>query len=273
MTQQPPKAEFTNVDAAAHPEYLVQCLDDQRAARFNQMYKQHTFTLLDIQPGHSVLDAGCGTGQDALEMAWLVGATGHVVGIDFSQTMIDEANKRSQGMSLPASFRQGDVHRLESKDNTFDRCRADKTFQHLPEPRQALAELIRVTKPNGKLLIVEPDHETVVIDTPYKDVTRRFLSFRSDSLQQGGISHQLYGLFKEYGLKDVAVEPLCNVSLDYETINRVMHFDGGIRIAAEYGAVTPEEADRWIASVEEAARSGRFFHAITYFITTGYKPG
>src|SRR5947209_8156052 len=126
MSQQLPKAGFTDVDRAADPLYYVRCLDYQHAGAFDQMYKQRTFTLLDIQPGHMVLDIGCGTADDVLEMAKRVGANGHAVGVDSSQTMIDEACKRSRETSLPVTFYQGDVHHLEFEDNSFDRCRADK---------------------------------------------------------------------------------------------------------------------------------------------------
>ncbi len=272
MGERLPKAGFTDVDREADPHYYVGCLDRQRAGEFNRAYKRRTFELLDIRPGHRVLDVGCGTGDDALEMAELVGADGKVVGIDYSRTMVEEARKRGRVSSLPVEFLQGDAHRLPLPDGGFDRCRADKTFQHLPDPERALSEMIRVTRRGGRLLVVEPDHETLVIDTPYEDVTRRFLAFRSDTLAQGDIAHRLYGMFKEFGLADVAVEAATQVSTEYEATNRVMRFDGGVRVAQEHGAVTGEEADGWVAYIEEAAREGRFFCALTYFITIGRKP-
>jgi ubiquinone/menaquinone biosynthesis C-methylase UbiE len=272
MEQQRPRAEFTDVDHAAEPRHYVQCLDFQNNRTFMQMYKQRTFALLDIQPGQQILDVGTGLGQDALEMAKLVGPTGQVTGLDFSQTMVQEAQKRSHDANLPVTFCQGDVHHLAFADNTFDRCRADRTFQHLPNPRQALSEMMRVTKPGGKLLIVDPDHETRVVDTPYPDITQRFLQFRNSGLQQPGIAHQLYALFKETGLLDVAVEPVPHVTTDYATIQPVARFVEGMRLAQQHGVVTAEEADRWIAYLDEAVRTGRFFHAMTYFITVGRKP-
>ena len=121
-------------------------------------------------------------------------------------------------------------------------------------------------------MIVDPDHETNVLDTPYSDVTRRFFRFRNDGMRQPGIAHQLYGLFKEYGLKDVRVEPLTWVATDYETIRPVAHYIEGMHAAQQFGVVSAEEAERWIAYVEDAIRNDRFFRAMTYFITIGYKP-
>ena len=270
MSQQLPKAPFSNVDRADKPENLVQMLDAQHAMGFHQTYKQRTFDVLALRTGMSVLDVGCGTGVDALAMARLVEPTGRVVGIDPSQTMIDEARKRGAATDLPVAFAQDDVYHLHFADNSFDRCRADRTFQHLSEPERALAEMVRVTKPGGMVLIVDSDHETRVIDTPFPDVTRRFLKFRNATLQQPDIAHRLFALFKQFGLTNVHVEAMTHITTDFPTINNVMHFDSGIRLAQQYGVVTADEADAWIAYLYEAQQKGQFFHAVTSFITTGY---
>lgn len=272
MHKQHPKSDFTHVDRANAPERYVQCMDFQHGTAFVQQYKQHVRLLLDILPGQHILDAGCGTGADAQELAKLLGPEGQVIGLDFSQTMIDVASHRSQQAPSPVSFLQGDLHQLPFEDNIFDRCYADKTFQHLPNPGQALLELVRVTKPGGRLVIVDPDHDTHVLDTPYPEITRRFFRFRNQGIQQPDIAHRQYALFQEYGLKDVVVEPLTWVTTDYETIRPLSNFIEGMRLAQQQEIVTDSDAVVWIAYLEDAMRAGRFFHAVTYFITTGCKP-
>jgi ubiquinone/menaquinone biosynthesis C-methylase UbiE len=166
---------------------------------------------------------------------------------------------------------QGDIQQLPSADETFDRCFASRTFQHLPDPKRALSELVRVTRPGGLLVIVEPDHETRVIDTPYPDITRRFLRFRNDGMRQPDIAHRLYALFKDAGLIEVQVKPLTQVTTDYETVRAVAHLMEGMRLAQQYGVVTAEEAERWILYLEEAIRTEHFFMAMTSFIIVGCK--
>jgi hypothetical protein len=122
-------------------------------------------------------------------------------------------------------------------------------------------------------LIVDPDHDTRLIASPYPDVTRRFLRFRASGIRQPGIAHELYRLFHEAGLREVTVEALTEIAPDYPAITAAMGYDGGMRLAAEHGAVTVEEAEAWVAAVEADARAGRFFSAITYFITLGWKVG
>lgn len=271
MSAQLPKSGFTDVDKTDTPTEYIELLDAQQRMAFVQLYKQRARALLDLQPGLHVLDAGAGTGEDAQAFAALVGATGKVVGLDLSQAMVEIALQRSKGTHLPLNFVQGDIHALPFADNTFDRCYADKTFEHLPDPKCALAELIRVTKPGGLLVTVDPDHETQVLDSPYPNITRRFLRFRSDGIRQPGIAHRMYALFKEGNLIDVQVEPLTRVTTDYETFRPVAHFIEGMRSAQRQGVVTAEEASLWIAALEASIDAGRFFHAMTSFITRGQK--
>lgn len=272
MSERRLESTFSDVDAAETPEAFVHALDIQNASAFKQEYARRTFELLDLRPGLRVLDAGCGVGLDAARMAELVSPGGEVVGLDYSATMVEVARDRHEGARLPATFVQGDLDALPFDDCSFERCRAAGTFQHLADPRRALDELVRVLAPGGLVLIADGDHETQVIDTPYKDVTRRFLTWRSDTLAQGGVAHRLYAWYRDLGLDDVMVEARTRVATDYAAINGVMHYDGGMLIARDEGVVTAEEAARWIAYVEEAGRTGRFFCAITYFITVGRKP-
>lgn len=272
MSDQRPHSEFTDVDHAQRPADYLQMLDAQRAMPFIQHYKQRVRTLLNLHPGLQALDAGTGTGEDAQEMAKLVAPGGSVVGLDFSQIMIDEAQRRAQDARLPLHFVQGDIQRLPFADASFDRCYADRIFVHLPDPQLALAELVRVTRPGGLILVVDGDHETQVLDSPYPEVTHRFFRFRNAGMRQPDIGHRLYALFKNAGLLDVQVEPLARLTTDYEMIRPVAHHIEGMRLAQEYSVVTAEEAEQWILAFEEAIRSGRFFHAIMWFITIGRKP-
>lgn len=267
-----PKAEFSDVDRAGDPAYYVWALDEQLQWPFTRRYKQRARELLGLGPGQRALDVGCGTGFDVAAMAGSLGRAGRAVGIDASRVMAGEAGRRCRALDLPLDFAAADVSRLPFADGSFDGCHADRTFQHLRDPREALAEMVRVTRPGGRVLVVDGDHETTVIDSPYSDVTRRFLTFRAGTLQHGGVAHQCFRLLQALGLVDVTVDAMVRITTDYAALNRVMHYDGGIRLAAEYGIVTQDEAERWVAAVEEAARLGRFLCATTFFLTVGRKP-
>lgn len=261
---------FTAVDQSDDPDWFVKCLERQYAGGLLRRQKQRTLALLDIQPGQLILDAGCGTGVDAQVMAELVGATGRVVGVDLSARMLAAAHPHPT--PLPLTFCQADLCALPFADETFDRGRADKTFQHLPNPRAALLELVRVLKPCGRVVIADPDHDSLIIDTPYRELNRRFAHWRSDAMRQGGIAHRLYGLCRELGLEQITVEPITTVFTDYTGKKVTSPYLDEMRYAQKEGVFTAEEADTWIAYLEKAIQEDRFLCLQTYTITTAIKP-
>jgi len=263
---------FANVDGSENPQFFLQCLNDQYAKdSVLRSHKKQTLDQVDIHEGHFVLDAGCGIGIDAIQMAALVGQSGHVFGIDNSQQMIALAKKNAAPLDLPLTFRHSNIYQLDFEDNFFDRCRADKVFQHLSDPKSALEELVRVTKPDGKIIIADPDHDSLIIDTPFTDVNRRFTQFRSDHMPQGGIAHQLSGICKKLGLVKVQVQPLTHVYTDYEEKKITSPYLEEIWIAQQQGAVTKEEAEKWVSYLQQVIQCGRFLCMQTYIITTAFK--
>ncbi|MDF5732933.1 MAG: methyltransferase domain-containing protein, partial [Rhizonema sp. PD38] len=153
---------FANVDQSANPNYFIHYLDNVSSLEVVQAAKRQTYSLLEVCIGEHILDVGCGTGSDVRALAKIVGNTGLVVGVDFSETMIQEAQKRNQGLDLAIKYQQGDVYNLEFQDNTFDACRTDRLFHFLDNPTKALNEMLRITRPGGRIVISEPDWGTLV---------------------------------------------------------------------------------------------------------------
>lgn len=264
---------FSEVDNSENPQFFVNCLNEQYATDSDhRINKQRTLQLVDLQVGQIILDAGCGIGLDAIQMAAQVGETGHVFGVDNSQVMITQARSNAAHLHLPLTFHYGNIYQLEFRDNYFDRCRVDNTFQHLSDPKAALKELIRVTKVEGKIIVADPDHDSLIINTPYSEVNHRFTRFRSDHMQQGGIAHQLHGFCKELGLIDVHAEPLTHVFTDYEEKKITSPYLDEIWVAQEHGAVTREEAEKWVVYLRKSIEQDRFMCLQTYIITTAVKP-
>src|SRR5207248_10741769 len=129
--------------------------------------KQLTYNWMHIQPGHSVLDVGCGPGIDTIALADLVGPSGHVVGVDVDEAMIAEANRRAEqaGYRGWCHHLQGNATSLPLETSTFDACRSERLFQHVHNPASVLVEIARVTKPGGWVVVLDADHGTWSIDT------------------------------------------------------------------------------------------------------------
>ncbi len=117
--------------------------------------RRRTATLARLQPGEQVLDVGCGTGTLAIEVARRVGRAGRVAGIDPSLEQIAHARSKAARRHVPVEFQIGVIEQLAFPNQTFDAVLSTLMLHHLPESlkRQGLAEIARVLKPGGRLVI------------------------------------------------------------------------------------------------------------------------
>lgn len=119
--------------------------------------RERTIALAHLGPGESVLEVGCGTGEIAMRAKVRSGPRGVVAGIDPSPEMIAVARQKAAQANLDIDYRVASVEALPFADATFDTVLSSLMMHHLPEdlkPR-ALAEIRRVLKPGGRLLIVD----------------------------------------------------------------------------------------------------------------------
>jgi len=119
--------------------------------------RQRTANLARMQPGEQVLDVGCGTGTLAMEVARRVGRAGRVAGVDPGTQQIARARAKAARRHVPIDFQIGMIEQLPFPDQSFDVVFATLMMHHLPVSlkRQGLAEIARVLKPGGRLVIAD----------------------------------------------------------------------------------------------------------------------
>jgi ubiquinone/menaquinone biosynthesis C-methylase UbiE len=110
-----------------------------------------------LRPGEKVLDVGCGTGGVTIPAKLRVGKNGEAAGIDPAPEMIAIARRKANRAGLEIDFRVGMIESLPFPDGTFDAVTSSLMMHHLPEHLRVkgLAEIRRVLKPGGRLLIAE----------------------------------------------------------------------------------------------------------------------
>ncbi len=263
-------AEFGRIDQTGDPNYFVRFLDAACAAASFQLYKRRLNELLNLRPGRRVLDLGCGTGDDARDMALSVGKDGLVVGVDNSQAMVTLANERARSSGLAVEFHVADALKLPFPDGHFDGSRADRSLMHVPDARGALAEMIRVTRPGGPIVIYEVDFETLLLDSPHKILTRTIAHTWCDGFRNGWLGRHIPAIVGELGLKDIIVEPY-TLMLTPELALPLLGSTTSDRAAAA-GAITAEQARQWVEHLADLERRGCFFSSLSGYLVAGRKP-
>lgn len=262
---------FTDVDRIADASEAVNYLTRASGMADAQRYKEQSISLLNINEGHQILEAGCGAGDEVRAMAQMVGSSGRVVGIDFSHAMIEEATGRSDASDLPVEFMQGDVQDLDFDDNTFDRCRADRTLQHVENPDKAIEELVRVLRSEGRIVVCEPDWDTLTISSPDTDLTRKVIHSKCDTIRHGWIGRRLRSMFNSAGLERISISSDTFIFTDFHTVNQAFNFVAALDHAqAKYGVEEGHKAN-WLSQLQEIDESGGFFASVNVFIAVGSK--
>ena len=262
---------FSDVDRTTDPASMVAVLDEQAALASVQRLRATATKLLDPRPGQRLLDAGCGTGDVSRTLATLVGRHGGVVGVDPSNTMLAEARRRAVGLDAPVDFRAGDVTALDWGDGEFDGAYCERVLQHLGRPETAVAELVRVTKPGGRIVVLDTDWGMHAILGADPALTGRVVRCWEQSVPNGWSGRRLAALLAGAGVNGTSVtaETLISTDPDRPTTEPITTM---AELAARSGALSATDARTWLDQLADAGTAGRFFWAVTMFAAAGTCP-
>ena len=113
-------------------------------------YRRRVLQRHGLRPGDRVLDVACGTGQVAIEAAWLLGTSKNITCLDPSIGMLAIARTK-----LAAHFIEARAENMPLADNSFDFLTMGYALRHVTDLDNTFREYHRVLKPGGKLLILE----------------------------------------------------------------------------------------------------------------------
>ena len=104
-----------------------------------------------LRTGGSALDVACGSGKLTAELAKIAGASGRVIGLDFSPEMLSVARRDHPGLE----FLEGDALSLPFGDGSFDASTVAFGLRNLADPVRGLREMLRVVKQGGRAVVLE----------------------------------------------------------------------------------------------------------------------
>ncbi|MDD2707340.1 MAG: methyltransferase domain-containing protein [Verrucomicrobiae bacterium] len=262
---------FADVDQASNRDAYFSCLALLDSLPYYRDCKQRSCELLQLKPGMTVLEAGCGLGDDAFRIAERVLPGGKVVALDSSAAMLEQAKGREPAGRLPVQFQLGDVRAIPFAGHSFARCRIDRVLQHVPHPEKAIAELVRVLAPGGLLLAYDNDWGTFSIASRHKNISRIIEQSWRDSFTNSRIGHDLRSHFISAGLSGVNVYPGTSVIVDFETADRVYNLRETVRRVVIRKVITEAQGRTWIGELIDQSRLGGFSVTLTAHTVVGRK--
>lgn len=264
-------SDFQDVDDTSAAQRFVQCLKLQQSLEFYHRYKQKTFEAMHLSTGASVLEVGCGTGEDAIALAKQVGSTGKVTAVDRSQTMLKEASLSASQLGLPIEFVLADAQQLPFDDQTFHAARVDRTLQHIADPAEVIAEMARVVRSGGWIVAMEPDWGTFIVNSNQRSITRHLLDYWCDSFPSGWVGRHLRQYFQQAGLTNIQIVPETLVITQFELADQVFDLKQTAHATVEAGIVSQSQAQDWLRELQQFDQAQEFFSSFTGLIVSGQK--
>jgi SAM-dependent methyltransferase len=228
--------------------------------------------LLEVGPGERVLEVGCGSGVVLRELARRVAPDGRAVGLDPSPAVLEVARRLAamERLGELIELREGDARALPFGDGEFDAVLAVTTLVHVPEVERAIPELVRVTRPGGRVGVFDRDNDSYIISHPDRELTRRIVAAGSEhSTVNPWIGRQLPGRFAAAGLREVRVRAFASIEQDPRGFYATNGGERWADIAVRVGAITDEERRRWVEQLRGVQATGGFVAGLTHLFVWG----
>ena len=220
--------------------------------------------------GWRVLDAGSGAGDVARWIATEVGPDGEVIALDYSAATIAAAIERHDGSNV--RYTTGDVSAIDLPPDSVDGVWCERVLQHVDDADRAIAELVRVTRPGGRICLIDTDWSSLAFDGVPARLARSVVAGMHGRLtpKQVDMGRTLRRRLVGQGLADISATPVTCVFGDPASAAVVLPMVNPM-VPQEAWMTAPGVRDKWFAQVDEAGARGDFLAILTIWVVTGTK--
>lgn len=257
-------------DSDGHADQLAAMLDLQATFDVFIKLKDWASARLRIRPGEECLDVGCGTGVDAQGIASIVGPTGRSLGVDINRGLCREAARRADAAGSAAAFVRGDVLNLPFASGSFDCVRCERVLQYVRDPYRAVRELVRVLRPGGRVVLIDTDWTTAVLNPLPEDIAEVMGDLARNQMANPKAGRRLREYLVKAGARPMSATSETWLQPQEAALEPPISLMGDK--AVEVGLITQEQADRLNAGYVEAAGQGWFHSSVTMFAAYAVKP-
>lgn len=253
----------STIEAGSRAPVTQQVLDAAAAHPVISADKLRSCELLGLGRGDRVLDVGCGPGYDLKNLVDVVGPDG-VYGMDLKMSTLIEARRRLAADGIHIPLARASALCLPYASNSFDAVRAERLLQHVADPQKAVAEMVRVLRPGGRLHLVDTDWSTATVsclpDALLAKLRRLLLE---QWVMQPRVGSDLMRIVQAAGLDDAEVTASAVISRTPSIANLP---------AGELATLAPEDVAQIALLAEAAAAQGHLVGSVTMFSVTASKP-
>lgn len=233
--------------------------------------RERITAALDLKAEMHVLDVGSGPGHQVSEIAQVIGPGGRVEGVDSAEGSVEIARTRCAGQEI-AHFTLGDAYDLPYEDRSFDRAMSSQVLEYLDDVPKALAEMFRVLKPGGLVVIHGTAWGALLWHSADPERMARILEAWDGHLADPRMPETMARKLHDAGFTDIEAEPVVHVETAYDPASLsaiLVKFVTGYVVSQ---GVPQSKADAWADELPRLGASNDYFFSSSEYIFTARKP-
>lgn len=269
---------YERVDDDPNTAVLLAAMDATARWESTRRVREWERDEVRLGEGQRLLDVGCGRGDAALALADDLGDGGEIVGIDASAEMLRVARSDAGSARCRVRFSVGDACSLDEPDASFDVVRAERTLQWLTDPGAAVTEMARVVRPGGVVSLIDTDWSSFTIDVGDDDLAARVHdAMQIERGRPSNIGRRLRELVEAVGLVPVAATDITQTWTRWNP-DETPAPDGCFSMPSladdliARGQLAPVDRERFVSTIERAARRNRFSMTLTMYGVVATRP-
>jgi ubiquinone/menaquinone biosynthesis C-methylase UbiE len=249
--------------------YDINYLQNSRRLLVN--LKEHSYNFFRSINNGTIIDLGCGAGNDVIELAKITGKDLKIIGVDHDPAMLQQAKEDSNEISN-VDFILSEAYPLPFEDETISGLRTERLIQHLNNPEKVIGEINRILKKDHPLVIIETDWNSLSFYTEFIDTQKKVNAYLTNvKVNNGFAATKLVSYLQLSNFRDLKFEIHPFVVNTLKEANEYFWIEKMIREAVEKDYIKEQEYQAFYKAMQKADDENHFACSINLVLASCIK--